>query len=103
MNNDARQAIQDMFPLDTPVENPIIQESSPVVPTTDLEKKREELLREHPLTEDNYDRSKLVEEITQKPPAKVLSQKEIEESRETFSKLTSGKTLNMMLEHLMKM
>ncbi len=113
---DIRDAVQNMFSLDTPVENPIIQESTP---TPQAESKAEAIgnvlglaaaidrsngkLPLRPPVE-SYDRSALVAEATKKPTQPAMSQEELEESRKTFDKVAaSGKTLDMMLNHLMNL
>ncbi len=135
MIQDIRDAIQNMIPLDTPVTEPLIEESTEPAPRPpaiqalenkaeqigsvlglaaaidrsnateqELLKKREALEALHPRVDDNYDRSKLIAEITKKPTQPAMTQEELEESRKTFDKVAAGgKTLDMMLNHLMNL
>jgi hypothetical protein len=109
---DIRDAIQNMIPLDTPVPvDEVVKESVEekvqqvqgvlgLAAAIDRSNAKDKLPPKAPI--ESYDRSALVAEITKKPTQPSMSQEELEESRKTFDRIgASGKTLDMMLNHLM--
>lgn len=112
---DIRDAVQNMFSLDTPVPaDEVVKESSQdkaqqiggvlgLAAAIDRSNAKDKL-PPRPAIE-SYDRSALVASITEKKDTTpAMSQEELEESRKTFDRVAaSGKTLDMMLNHLMNL
>lgn len=116
---DLRNAVQEMFSLDTPVAEPITEDKARDIQgalglaaaaeraqrtTSPAEKQVADIAERFntppsPPPQD-YDRSAFVKSLTEKkdtPPP--MSDEELNESRKTFDKISSsGKTLGMMLD-----